>query len=405
MSTPAASSPFDARPLIEPADRAAVRAYVRELRAGGHAPAAATSARVVMAVIVGVVFAIVFGSTILGVLAGAMSAASAAVSGDGFTVLAFAPVVMLVAVVAVLAVGIVRAFGARTGERWWRLDRFARANAMTWYPSVPAPPLPGMVFGLGHGREATDVVRGESPRFVEFGNYVYRTGSGKNESTHRWGYVAVKLATPLPNIVLDALGNNGLFGSTLPAAFDGAQRLSLEGDFDRYFTLYCPSGYEADALYLFTPDIMARFVDHAAALDVEIVDDWLFLYTQREASTLDPATWAWLFSVVAALLDKLAQWERWRDDRLAPPATAVTTHPATGDATTGDAAPAEPAPARLPFAAPTASLRPPPGVAPAGRRLRRRVPWAAIIIIGAVLMLMLFGPLGVFASLIDNLSN
>ncbi|AUG28030.1 MULTISPECIES: hypothetical protein [Microbacterium] len=405
MSTPAASSPFDARPLIEPADRAAVRAYVRELRAGGRAPAAATGARVVMAVIVGVVFAIVFGSTILGVLAGAMSAASAAVSGDGFTVLAFAPVVMLVAVVAVLAVGIARAFGARTGERWWRLDRFARANAMTWYPSVPAPPLPGMVFGLGHGREATDVVRGESPRFVEFGNYVYRTGSGKNESTHRWGYVAVKLATPLSNIVLDALGNNGLFGSTLPAAFDGAQRLSLEGDFDRYFTLYCPSGYEADALYLFTPDIMARFVDHAAALDVEIVDDWLFLYTQREASTLDPATWAWLFSVVAALLDKLAQWERWRDDRLAPPTAAVTTHPAAGDATTRDAASAEPASAALPFGAPTASLRPPPGVAPAGRRLRRRVPWAAIIIIGAVLMLMLFGPLGVFASLIDNLSN
>jgi hypothetical protein len=72
---------------------------------------------------------------------------------------------------------------------------------------------------------------------------------------------------------------------------------------------------------------MARFVDHAAALDVEIVDDWLFLYAPREASTLDPATWAWLFSVVAALLDKLAQWERWRDERLAPsaldPAAAV----------------------------------------------------------------------------------
>ncbi len=64
MSTPAASSPFDARPLIEPADRAAVRAYVRKLRAGGRAPAAATGARVVMAVIVGVVFAIVDDETL-----------------------------------------------------------------------------------------------------------------------------------------------------------------------------------------------------------------------------------------------------------------------------------------------------------------------------------------------------
>ena len=296
--------------------------------------------------------------------------------------------------VAVLATALVRMFGARTGERWWRLDRFARANAMTWYPSVSNPPLPGMVFGIGHGRIASDVVRGERPRFVEFGNYVYRTGSGKNESTHRWGYVAVKLSTPLPNIVLDAVGNNSLFGSNLPAALDGSQRLSLEGDFDRTFTLYCPSGYEADALYLFTPDIMARFVDHAAALDIEIVDDWLFLYTPREASTLDPATWAWLFSVVAALLDKLAQWERWRDDRLAAPATgaAVPAREAAGSAA-------------LPFAAPAASLGPPPGVAPEGRRLRRRVPWAAIIVIGAALLLMLFGPLGVFASIIENLSN
>jgi hypothetical protein len=92
---------------------------------------------------------------------------------------------------------------------------------MTWYPSVPNPPLPGMVFGIGHGRVASDVVRGERPRFVEFGNYVYRTGSGKNESTHRWGYVAVKLSTPLPNIVLDAVGNNSLFGSNLPAALEG----------------------------------------------------------------------------------------------------------------------------------------------------------------------------------------
>ena len=121
---------------------------------------------------------------------------------------------------------------------------------------------------------------------------------------------------PLPHIVLDATSNNGLFGSNLPSTFARSQRLSLEGDFDRYFSMYCPEGYETDALYLFTPDIMARFIDNAAALDVEIVDDWLFLYTKRDAVTLDPASWAWMFGAVAATLDKLAQWERWRDDRL-----------------------------------------------------------------------------------------
>ena len=189
---------------------------------------------------------------------------------------------------------------------------------------------------------------------------------------------------PLPHIVLDATSNNGLFGSNLPSTFARSQRLSLEGDFDRYFSLYCPEGYETDALYLFTPDIMARFIDNAAALDVEIVDDWLFLYTKRDAVTLDPAGWAWLFSAVAATLDKLAQWERWRDDRLRAGSRAATADAATiAAADSGD--PAGGATATVPFDAPTGMLRPPPGVAAPGRRLSRGVRWWTIALVGVVI--------------------
>lgn len=389
MSTPSASLPFDARPLTEPVDRAAARAYVAELRRTGRAPGPHVVATV-MAIVVGVIALFMFLS-VFGGIAGAIAAAG---RGSGFNVFLLAPLVMLTVFVAIVVAIVVRLIRAGNSARWYRLDRFAQANGMRWYPEVDAPPLPGMIFGLGHGRRATDVVRGDRPRLVEFGNYTYKTGSGKNESTHRWGYVAVKLATPLPHIVLDALGNNSVFGSNLPAAFDRDQRLSLEGDFDRYFTLSCPSGYERDALYLFTPDIMARFIDSAAALDVEIVDDWLFLYTGREASTLDPATWAWLFSAVHALLAKLDQWERWRDDRLAAAVTptATTIDPAaTGSTATG-------APA-LPFVAPTAALRPPPGVAPQGRRLRRGVPWGFIVIGGVTLLFFLLTQTGVLAGI------
>ena len=178
--------------------------------------------------------------------------------------------------------------------------------------------------------------------------------------------------------MLDALGNNG-FGSNLPASFARDQRLSLEGDFDKYFTLYCPEGYEQDALYLFTPDIMARFIDSAAQLDVEIVDDWLFLYTKREASTLDPATWAWLFGAVGALMTKLDQWARWRDDRLIKEqgrASAAIGAPMTavGDtAASGSHA--------LPFSPPAGMLTPPPGVARQGRRLKRSGSWVFVVVI------------------------
>jgi len=390
--------PFDARPLVEPVDKATARAYVKELRRTGRAPSGLGTGGIILGVVFGAIFLFVFGSVFVGIVSSIFAMLSSlGSSGSGAGLFAVVPVLFLVVVLVAVGFGVWRLFNGSGAERWYRLDRFAQANGMAWHPVSENPPLPGMVFGQGSARKSTDVVRGARPRFVEFGNYQYTTGSGKNRTTHHWGYVAVKLSTPLPHIVLDATSNNALFGSNLPASFDRDQRLSLEGDFDKHFALYCPAGYEADALYLFTPDIMARFIDHAAALDVEIVDDWMFLYAKRQFSTLDPATWAWLFSVVGAFLDKFAQWERWRDDRLAAGA-------ASGDGVglPSGVAPAVAAPTggtALPFAAPAALLRPPPGVAPQGRRLKRGVPWAAIVVVAIFVgmwLVMQTGVLGAF---------
>ena len=402
MSLPPASLPFDTRPLTEPVNRSTSRAYVRQLRVEGRMPQS-SSARIILAVVIGGFFLLLFGSAFAGIIGAFVSIGGSA----GFSPLfALFPVVILIAIVATVATVIWKFASGRYGSaRTYRLDRFAQANGMTWHPEASAPPLPGMIFDIGHARQATDIIRGTKPRLVEFANYTYKTGSGKEETTHRWGYVAVKLATPLPHIVLDAVGNNSFLGSNLPASFNRDQRLSLEGDFDEHFQLYCPEGYERDALYLFTPDIMARFIDNAAALDVEIVDDWLFLYTQREVSTLDPATWAWLFSVVAALLGKLDQWERWRDDRLASgsggsdglDASAGALAPAVaGSVSGGGSGGAAGASAALPFVAPSAALRPPAGVAAPGRRLKRGVPWVFIVFAAVFLAVWLIAQFGFF---------
>lgn len=347
---------FDAGPLTEPVDAAAVRAFAAELRSR---PTAGLSASTIIGIVAMTVAAIVLLPLLVGVI---LSLGSFGTS----PAVAAIPLVLIFLLLA--AVGVMIWLAARNAQaRRYRLHRFAQANGMSYEPKLADPPLPGMIFGLGRARQSTDLVRGTRPRFVEFGNYQYTVQSGKNSTTYRWGYVAVKLDAPLPNIVLDAKGNNG-FGSNLPASFQKAQRLSLEGDFDQHFTLYCPAGYERDALYLFTPDIMARFIDNAAQLDVEIVDDWLFLYTQRKVSTLDPATWAWLFAVVGALLAKFDQWARWRDERLtADDAGAMASGPHPGQA--------------LPFAPPAGLRTPPPGVAPQGRRLKRGGTWLPIIVV------------------------
>ncbi len=176
------------------------------------------------------------------------------------------------------------------------------------------------------------------------------------------------------------------------------QHLSLEGDFDRYFRLYCPAGYERDALYLFTPDVMARFIrQHAAVLEVEIVDDWLFLYSREELSTLDPARWAWVFSVIAALTGQArtvgtvarrpARGRRRRSCR-------VGSGRRPGGRRGGRA------PWRLPRM-PRARRHPESsaGVAPPGRRLRRGGVWTIVAIVVGTIVLALgfaalvFGPI------------
>ena len=229
-----------------------------------------------------------------------------------------------------------------------RLDRFAKANGLIFSPADANPQYPGSIFGLGRARSAYEHFRSASDRFLDFGNYRYTTGSGKNSTTHTWGFMALQLDRALPHMVLDSKANNGLFGSNLPAAFTKDQVLSLEGDFDNYFTLYCPKQYERDALYVFTPDLMALCIDNAAPFDIEIVDKWMFVYSAAPFDMSTGPIYQRLFGIVDTVGAKtLTQTDRYSDERVA----SFTAN----------------------------------SVAPQGARLRRGVPVAAIII-GAIVL-------------------
>ena len=219
-------------------------------------------------------------------------------------------------VVALVIVGAIGSFGRRW-ELWVRLDRFARRNGMTFSPLDSYPQYPGAIFQIGYSRESVDHLVSSTGRFFDFGNYRYTTGSGKNKQTHTWGFLAFHLDRKLPNMVLDSRANNGFFGTNLPARFDKKQILSLEGDFDRYFDLYCPKEYERDALYVFTPDLMALLIDEAAPFDVEIVDDWMFVYSTVPFGAGDANMYARLFRIIDTVGAKtLTQTDRYVDERV-----------------------------------------------------------------------------------------
>lgn len=101
---------------------------------------------------------------------------------------------------------------------------------------------------------------------------------------HTFRYMELELPRHLPHLMIDARGNGSL-RSFLP----GTQRISLEGDFDRYFAVYVPNGYERDALELLTPDVMACLIDHGRGWDIEIVEDRLVVASHRSRRSSDRA--------------------------------------------------------------------------------------------------------------------
>lgn len=209
-----------------------------------------------------------------------------------------------------------------TWELWFKLDTFARVNGFTFSPASEAPGYAGAIFGLGSRRQRLNHLFSNSGRTVDLGNYRYVTKSGKNSTTHNWGYLALQLDRKLPHMVLDSRANNGIFGGTnLPAFFAKNQVLSLEGDFNKHFTLYSPREYERDALYVFTPDLMALLIDEAAPFDVEIIDDWMFVYSPKPFVSADPHVYQRLFRIIDTVGAKaLSQTDRYSDERIGDPA-------------------------------------------------------------------------------------
>ncbi|MHA3722693.1 hypothetical protein ACXR2T_02320 [Leucobacter sp. HY1910] len=196
------------------------------------------------------------------------------------------------------------------GEDYLRLSRFAADNGFGFDPGPCV---------LNDGAIETNIMQTvhavEAAPRLRTSNLEHRQGVALARTTHFSGKCVIELSTELPHVMLFSQDHltPSFAAFTAPAA---NQRLSLEGDFDDHFALFCPRGYERDALYLFTPDIMARLIDGARSFDIELVGNLLILRSRRDLVTVDPAVWAELATALTALTDKLAQWERWRDERL-----------------------------------------------------------------------------------------
>lgn len=234
---------------------------------------------------------------------------------------------IIIGVIAALAVGALGVWVGRIATigalaTIYRRINFATANGLEYADKNIPVPTDGAIFSTGHERQvALAYTSVGSPAFSVF-NYLYKTGTkavGKQpstETTHQWNVIRINLPRRVPHIVLDSATNNYL-GSNLPQAFSKKQKLELEGDFNKYFTVYCAEGYGPDALYILTPDVMAALVDNAGGRDVELVDDHIYLYQSGDINLDEPARWHDIPRVISVLASEFGdQTKRYSDDRV-----------------------------------------------------------------------------------------
>lgn len=228
------------------------------------------------------------------------------------------PVLPIVLIIALAAFSVLIFFVYRNAQiKRAKLTWFAEANGFNYQSSTSAPYYPAMIFGPGHSKGAKDRFMRLSGRPIDIANYTYITGSGKSQQRHNWFYMMVQLDRNLPHIVLDATRNNFWKISNLPASFSKDQVLSLEGDFDKHFKLYCPKGYERDALYVLNPKLMALMIDFANSTDIEIIDNKLFLFGGGQFNLSDPGTWGFIQAVVNNVgVETVKQTDYYSDERI-----------------------------------------------------------------------------------------
>ncbi|AJW79246.1 hypothetical protein [Clavibacter michiganensis] len=198
----------------------------------------------------------------------------------------------------------------------YRLTRFGRVNGLSY---TPGPVSDGHMGSAGRGMFVTRVMRPRTARPVEFGNHELEQGSRFDGITQYGGYAMSGLRRELPHI--QVISNRTRLPREMAPTIDVArdQRLELEGDFDRHYELYCAAGSERDALYLFTPDVLALLIDRVRGLDVDVVGDRLLLTSYDDVVTRDPERRRDVIEATTALVAKVDRWERWRADPIARP--------------------------------------------------------------------------------------
>ncbi|MDR2320732.1 MAG: DUF2157 domain-containing protein [Microbacterium sp.] len=156
-----------------------------------------------------------------------------------------------------------------------RLAMFAGANGWAYADLLQGTRRPGSAFTRMRRSVERGVVASEDPR-IPFELGLARSVGGRDEAAtvqRPFAFIELPLPAKVPHIVL-----RNRRRSIVPTLGLGGARMDLEGHFASTFQLLVPEGYQRDALYIFTPDLMARVLDLGAGAELELVEDRAYVY-------------------------------------------------------------------------------------------------------------------------------
>ena len=162
---------------------------------------------------------------------------------------------------------------------------FAKQLGFSFSPKGDILSVDGMLFKTGRSQSIHNIINGlyynHPTRFYNFETVI---GYGKSQHTESFKVLEVTFDTLLPEIILSR--KFGIF-SDMTISRDNEKRLSLEGDFDKYFNLYTIEGYENEVLQIFTPEIMKMFIDDTKELNVEMFGSRMYIYSRSFSADMD----------------------------------------------------------------------------------------------------------------------
>lgn len=157
------------------------------------------------------------------------------------------------------------------------MRQFAVANGYKYEKDGTLDELSGFAFDIGHGKKAANIVSGQYQGHpLKLFHYNYTIGYGKHSHTYYLTVFKLTLDVRLTDLLLRSKRLD--FGKSLTLTFKNEQQIHLEGDFDQYFTLLAPKGFQIEALQIFSPDFMLQMRDEWQDFSLEFMGNDIYIY-------------------------------------------------------------------------------------------------------------------------------